>query len=300
MIRLSIEKSRQIIVAASPTCVEMLRFFQGRGGWIAVPPQVAAVRSRLRIDDYVTLYEDYRRIGICVMLAFVEPEELREWDRELCALSIEEQQLQLEEFANDCDSFGESLGGFFDLPETEEALSAARKQFELLPNDAQVRLTRMAQFLWSAMLAGFHNIISVMVHGEALTSLVPKAIHGDDEAYCKAVQIDRQLFLRHPYFISRFEQATADGDEAFLAKVAYRLKTPTARGKIRYPGLWTVFAMLDTLGWLDSSLTAEEILDICDEAGLHRFENRIEDPLALSKRIRAYRQMQKTALLSRH
>ena len=139
-----------------------------------------------------------------------------------------------------------------------------------------------------------------MVHGEPLTSLVMKAIQGDDESFCKSIQIDRQIYTHHPYSNIRISRAREHGESAFLEQVSYRLKTPTAKGRIRYPGVWTVLAMLDTLGWLDGTLTAAEILDICDAAGLELYENRIEDAGYMSKRIRDYRRMQKSISVSSH
>ncbi len=300
MIRLSLDKTRQLICAAAPVCLELLRLYQGRGGWITLPPVVAQIRSNLRIEGYVELYDDYRKIGVCVLLAFMEPAEFQDWSGELAALPPEDHQRELSRLIEEVDSLDASLDGVFQLPKSEQELARARAEFDSLSPEDQQRSIRFLAFLWSAMLAGFHDTLSVMVHGEGLTSLVPKAIAGDTEAFCKAVQIDRQLYTHHPAFRRRIDAAHAANEEDFLRAVSYRLQTKTSHGRIRYPGLWTVFSILDLFGWLDGSLTAEQILDICDEAGLHRFENRIEDANSLNKKLRLYRKMQKTALLSSH
>lgn len=278
----------------------MLRFYQGRGGWVSLPPVVAHIRANLRIENYVELYDDYRKIGVCVLLAFMEPEELKEWNDELAALPPKDHERQLSKLLEDIDSLDELLDGVFHLPQSEQELSLAKAVFAALSAEDQRKSIRCLAFLWSAMLAGVHDALSVMVHGERLSSLVPKAIAGDDEAFCKAIQIDRQLYSHHPAFRRRIDAAHATNDEVFLRNVTYRLRAKTSHGRIHYPGLWTVFSMLDIFGWLDGTLTAEQILDICDEVGLHAFENRIEDANALNKRLRAYRKMQKTALLSSH
>lgn len=57
--------------------------------------------------------------------------------------------------------------------------------------------------------------------------------------------------------------------------------------------------MLDALKWLDD-LTANEILDICDAAKLDRFQNRIEDTVAVNKQLARYRRYQKTGGVSMH
>ncbi len=299
MLRLSIDKTRELIVAGTPTCVEALRFFQSKGGWISLPPEIAAIRERLKINNYVVLYDDPRKISMCFLCAFMQPEEIKAWDLELSALPLEKQQEQLEEFVADFEGVGDAIEKIFDIHRTADEKRQAEREFDALPEAEKQKLIRVAQFLWSGFLTAFHNIVAVMVHGETLTSLVPKAIAGDDEAFCKAIQIDRRIYSHHPYFLQRIENAQSYGEAEFLSRAMYRLQNPTARSKIRYPGLWTVLASLDTLGWLDD-LTGAEILDICDAAGLHRWENRIEDPLALNKRVRAYKKMQKNALLSSH
>ena len=54
----------------------MLRYFQGKGGWVNLPPQVTALRAYLTIESYVELYDNPAKIGICVALAFVDQETL--------------------------------------------------------------------------------------------------------------------------------------------------------------------------------------------------------------------------------
>jgi len=287
-------------VAGTPTCVELLRFFQGKGGWISLPPEIAGIRQRLKIEDYVLLYDDVKKIGACFALAFMDAKELKTWGEELDAMTREDQEKQLEILTSDFEEIGVALERVLEISPTEQARLEAQKAFDALSVDEKLAATRFAQFMWSGFLSAFHNVIAVMVLGEALTTLVPKAIAGDDDAFCKAVQIDRQIYIHHPYFRQRIDKAESSAESEFLSRVSYRLRTPTSRGKIQYPGLWTVLATLDMLGWLDGSLTAAQILDICDEAGLHRYENRIEDPIAMNKRVRVYRRMQKTVLLSSH
>jgi len=53
-----------------------------------------------------------------------------------------------------------------------------------------------------------------------------------------------------------------------------------------------MFATLEPFGWLDD-FTASEILDMCDEAGLDRYQNRIEDENNLVRRRLEYREKQK-------
>lgn len=137
----------------------------------------------------------------------------------------------------------------------------------------------------------FYNTLSLMVHGQKLTTLVPLALKGDKEAFCKAVQIDRNLLDGHPYFRDTYARLLAGEDKGFLDALLYRIGNPTTRGKIRYPALYMVFTVLESFNWLDG-FTASEILDICDEAKLDRFQNRIEDENFLIKRRLEYRRFQ--------
>ncbi len=132
-----------------------------------------------------------------------------------------------------------------------------------------------------------------------MTSLVPKALSGDDGAFCRAVKIDRNLLAHHPYFIERKQRAQEKGEQEFLRHLSYHDSSPGLKGKIRYPGLYMVFAMLESVNWLDD-LAHSEILDICDTAGLERWQNRIDDVNYVTKRLLDYRKGQKLGRLSMH
>ena len=134
-----------------------------------------------------------------------------------------------------------------------------------------------------------------MVHGTKMTALVPLAMAGDDDAFLKAVQIDRMLLLHHPYFRDRKARAQNEGEMEFLSKLAYRESNPPLRSKIRYPGLYMLFGILESIRWLDD-LEHAEILDACDGAGLDRYQNRIEDVNYLTKRLSEYRIWKKVNL----
>ena len=54
-----------------------------------------------------------------------------------------------------------------------------------------------------------------------------------------------------------------------------------------------LFGILESFQWLND-LKHEEILDICDEAGLDRYQNRIEDVNYITKRLAEYRRWQKS------
>ena len=149
------------------------------------------------------------------------------------------------------------------------------------------------------ILAWLHESLAVMVHGEKMTSLVPRALAGDDEAFLNAIHIDKALMTLHPKFAERHRQAILDGDRTLLDKISYRLASPVTKGRAQLAGLFAVFAMLESLGWLND-LRHHEILDICDAARLDRWQNRIEDENAVTKALIKYRRYQKTGGVSMH
>jgi len=60
-----------------------------------------------------------------------------------------------------------------------------------------------------------------------------------------------------------------------------------------------LFGALEATGWLES-IKHHEMLNLCDSAGLDRFQNRIEDVNYLTKRFLEYRRWQQTGGVSMH
>jgi hypothetical protein len=298
------KKSQAIVLVSekAPEYVEFFREFQSYdGGWLIWPEFLLRVKANLKLDNYVLLYEDYRKINVCLFLFLMGEDGWKQWNDDLKNLSQEDQLATIEEFAQDLiDDDGQWLAEMIgEIPASPEEESEAKSLFEAMSQEEQVFLQKRASFLFLHILSAIHNYFSIMVNGEMMTSLVPKAMTGDQEAFCKAVKIDRNLITSHPYFKSRYEEAQANGEREFLRRISVNQTSPHLLGKIRYPGLYIVFAMLDALKWLDD-LTANEILDICDAARLDRFQNRIEDTVAVNKQLARYRRYQKTGGVSMH
>ena len=180
------------------------------------------------------------------------------------------------------------------FPKTESERENARNVFESLNETEQTAVITRTQYFLFFIYASFYNLLSVMIHGQKLTTLVPLAMQGDKEAFCKSVQIDRNLLTGHPYFKNTYARLLRGEDQDFLECLLYRMGNPTTRSRIRFPTLYMVFATLESFQCLDEH-TASEILDICDTAQLDRFQNRIEDENNLIRRRRDYRNMQKLA-----
>lgn len=289
-IRPSREKAIGLVISLAPEYAEFLTFFQGPGGWLRLPKQLIDIKNRLNIHNYPELYDDEKKINVALMFGLIGEEEFKKWNAEVSQMSSEEQLALVNELVDDSDLW--DVSHFFP-PEGEEAIARVKAEYEALSVEDRLIVDRRAQFFWSYFFAHFHNVLSVMIHGEKLTSLVSKTLAGDDQAFFKAVQVDRSLLTHQPYFVRRYREAAECGEAEFLKKIAYRQSNPTLRGKIRYPALYMVFALLETLNWLDD-LKHEEVLDICDQAQLDHYQNRIEDVNYLTKRLIEYRRMQKT------
>jgi len=302
MIRCTKNDAIKLVVQTAPKYLEFYREFQAFDrGWLRWPERLIDLRKKLNIENYVILYDDERRIGNAFLLFLYGEKGLKEWNESLKSLSSEEQQAYINEYTQELieldDAEIESL--FPVIPESGAEEAQAQNDFLALPEEERLEQSKRLAFFLLFFFSSLHNYFSVMTCGEKMTSLVPKAVGGDDDAFLKAIQIDRHLLKAHPYFIERHARALQNGEIEFLNNVSYRLTNPHLRGKIIYPGIYVVFAILEVMGWLDD-LSHEEILDICDAAGLDRWQNRIEDVNYLTKRLAGYRRYQKTKGVSMH
>lgn len=296
ILRIDRKTARELTVSAASNYIEMLNLFQKNRGWAKWPDNIIKIRKNLKADNYHALYDDERTIGIALIMSLMGVETFKVWNTELNSLSPSEQLAVIDEAMREVDEF--DFKGFFP-PESDEELEAAKTEFEQVSEEDKKEYVRRGQLFYGYMFAYFHNALSVMVFGEKLTSLVARAKTGDQDAFCKAVQIDRGLLIHHPYFSETKASAQNAGDEQFLADIAYRESNPTLRSKIRFPALYAVFSLLDSLSWLDD-FKHSEILEICDAVNMDRNANHISDVSYVSKRLKEYRRFQQTGGLSMH
>lgn len=274
----------QFIGSMAPEWSWLLRQIESDGGHLRFPPMVTRAIVNLRIENYPLLYESEAAISLTVFRAFLTQNEIVELNSRLTEQSPEERGQTMRELVDGLSKFDQAC----EFPKTPAAEKLAQAEFNALSKEDQTETIKVAQHLWMGFLAGFFQNVSVMVHGEKLTSLVAQAKAGNDDAFCKAVQIDKRILTTIPYFKQRFERATLEGDQNFCDALAYRLWCPPYKGKIRHKSLWMAFAFLDMVGLLDT-LKHQEILELCDEAGIGDYANRIEDVKHLSKRLSDFR-----------
>lgn len=294
-----IEKSiaRFLTIILVPECGEIFKTIRAkRNGWIKMPAWLEQARKNSGLGDtYVTLYEAEPRINYCLIKAiFLEntSEQVKQFDNAFAVVS-EVEKLTILKNSND-DSLNENISTEIEevLSQLREAPEITQEEFDALPEEERIAITHRAQFFLAFFYATFFNSIALMVHGQKLTTLVPLALQGDKKAFCKAVQIDRNLLTGHPFFRDIYARLQTGEAPNFLDDISRHISRRPIQGKIRYPTLYSLFATLDSFKWLDD-FTASEILDMCDEAGLDRYQNRIEDENYLVKRRLEYRKNQK-------
>lgn len=288
------DTTRAFIVEVAPLYTEMFRDIQ-LGTWRGFPRAILTICNNLKIHNYVGLYDGERRIGAALALGVLGPDTLREVDTELSKLTYQEQCDYLDGLTTEIMHLDLENA----LPKTEVERKALREWFQQLPDVEKQEVIKHGQWFWNGVFSYFYNTLSLMIHGAKLTCLVQQAMQGCPDAFAKAIQVDRLLLSHHPYFIQRRFDAYERNDLKLLTKIAYRERSPVIRGKIRYPGLYMVFACLDATNHLDD-FTHAEILDMCDEARLDRYQNAIQDVNYVTKRFREYRRKQKGGELSMH
>lgn len=277
----------------TPLYAELYQEFKADGGRVKFPSRFGKIRSA--VAKYVELYDNELKPGVSIFIGLLGEKGFHDFNALAASWSEQDTEEFLENFGNE-ESF-DALLDSFDIPQSEAEWTEQEKALESIPETEQAKAAKIGAFFFSGIFAHFFNTFSLMTHGATLVSLVLQAMQGDDEAFGKAVQVDRNLLTHHPFFVSRKQLAQDEGDTSFLRMLAYRESNPNLKGKIQYPALFMLFGMLEQVGWLDK-LRHEEILDLCDEIGLDRFQNRIEDVNYLTKRLADYRRFQKTGGVS--
>lgn len=271
----------------------MLREIEKQQGWFRFPSFINNAITNLKLASYPLLYVSEGAIAGAFLKGFMSSEEIQQFNTEIEAASLEERAELLEILDGITNDFVDGIH----IPKTPGEQKAVQEAFAALSPEEQLQSIKMGQHFFLFFLPSFHQCLSVMVHGEKLTSLVAQAQTGNDDALVKAIQIDKRILTEMPYFKMRFARAQDEADSGFLDKVAYRLKVPPYHGKIRHKTLWLTFAILEQSGWLNH-LSYRQVLEICDEVGVGGYENRIQSEKHLGSRLREYREFQKRGIVT--
>lgn len=271
-----------------PDAEWLLGQIESEQGWLRFPPYLRNLITNLKIESYPLLYRSEEAMATMLLKGWMSTEEIKAFGAELEAASQEERGEVVIDLCNCLGEFAEKI----EIPKTPAQQRDVEARFRAMSPEDQANSTRMAQHFFCFFFATFFQNLSVMVHGEKLTSLVAQAKAGNDKAFTKAIQIDKRILSADPYFSERFARAQMEPPSDFYDDVSYRIKAAPYRGKIRHKSLWLAFSMLERTGLLES-LSHREIMEMCDEAGVGGYENRIQSEKHLGARLREYRQFQK-------
>lgn len=285
--------ARELLRFAVPSWEDMLNHLESSGGRLKFRAELSATLTHLGITDYPLIYENPNAIGGILMRAFVAPGEVKAFNTKLEEASPAGRVQILR------DQVGElgDLDEMFEFPDTEEKKMRALADFDALDAQTRDEAVRFSQNLLMAVFAQFYEYLSIAVHGEKLSSLVAQAKRGNDLAFGKAVQIDGRILTVIPYFKDRHARASTEDHESFLTMVSRKRASAPYKGKIAHKSLWMTFAFLESCGLL-STVTGEELLDLCNDVGVGKTGPRIEDVKNIQKRLAEYRKFQKRGALS--
>jgi hypothetical protein len=259
----------------------------------SVSPYLSGLISNLKIEAYPLLYRSEDAMAAMLLKGWMTTEEIQALGAELEVASPQERG---EFVINLCNGLGEIVEQI-EIAKTPAQRRAAEAKFKAMSAEDQAESVRQAQHFFCFFFASFYQNLSVMVHGEKLTSLVTQANNGNDKAFAKAIQIDKRILTVDPYFRARYERAQMEPPDDFFDDLAYRLKAPPYKGKIRHKSLWLAFSVLERSGLLDT-LTRREIMEMCDEAGVGGDKNRIASDKHLGNRLQEYREFQKRGIVT--
>jgi hypothetical protein len=269
----------------------LLSEIEKNGGRVKFKPWFYQALENLQITDYAKFYAVENIHLRLFKVAWLDPEAIKELNEELEKATEEERTKFLDDWINLLNQEDDDESLPFKIPLTLEEEEQARQQLESLSDTERSQLLSRYDCFLIFFIINLHDYLSLMVHGRKITQLVTEAIQGNDASFVLAVQIDHTVMQSIPYFQARETRAHREGDTDFLDKLAYRKRIPPLQGKIRFRLLYLLFSILESMNLLDD-LSHSEILDICDEAKLDRWQSRIEDVNYLTKRLREYRRFQ--------
>ena len=270
----------RLLKSIIPIIDDAIEYMQDSGGWLPLNDQFLSAINNLKITDWAKYYMDENKFKAVGMLGLVGEEGLRDiTDPDLLKKEIK---TELAEFLEEGDL----------VPPTEEEIERLQAEFKASSCEERQAISKQAAFFLLAFVTSLFHYLALMVHGRTMCQLVAAAAASDDDAYRRAVQIDRTV-LYLPYFRDRLVRAQFDHDAVFMKRVGDSFKRPILSSRIRYRTLWLAFAILDDEGLL--GIPHEQLLDICEQAGVYGKQHGIEDVGHIRKRLHDYRMYQRNS-----
>jgi len=254
---------------------------EANGGWLPLRDLFFDIAKNPAIRKWPELYLDQRKIKTFTFYGLVGGDFFK---------GASDPAKLMEEFKRD---FVDSMEESDFVTPTDDEIERCKSEFSSYDEDTQTELAKHAALLSLGSIALVLNYLALMVHGRTMCQLVADAMGCDDDAYRRAVQIDRTV-LYLPYFQDRMIRAQFGSEGPFLEAVGNSLKRPILSSRIRHRTLWMTFAMLEDEGLL-AGLSHDRLLDICEQIGVYGKAHGVEDVGHLRKRLRDYRRYQRTS-----
>jgi hypothetical protein len=216
-----LESTVRLMKSLVPLIDDAICYMQENDGWLPINDETLSTIRNLNLTDWAKFYLDEKRFKAVSMLGSVGEEALQNITDP--PKFREELKDELAELLEDDD---------FTVP-TDVEIEQAQLEFANSDKETQNEISKQTAFTIYAIVTGLFTYLALMVHGRTMCQLVADAITGDDDAYRRAVQIDRTV-LYLPYFQDRMFKAQFSDDAIFLKKVGDSLKRPILSSKIRY------------------------------------------------------------------
>lgn len=277
-----------LLLAVVPTFVLLQKQIFDRAGDLPVHADINALISRLKIEDYPILYRDERLIWANFLFGELGRDNFQAFCAEAETLSLEARSDLLLSMVSDAE---EEVAGVVDslFIKDKRVLVRLRRDFRRLSPSQQKGAVESARRCAGALLAGFYQSMSLMTHGEKLTSLVAKAIDGDIEAAAKAIQVDKRIYLEIPE-IKRmwFRIMSSPGTPEARRFLAAHGVAPFGGG-LEYRAAYLIVALLDQLQLLDA-ISNVRLLELMDRAGIVSVTNEpFPEQKAFDRVVREYK-----------
>ena len=267
----------RLIRALLPEINDAIQHMEANRGWFPLKREFVDLIEDLEISNWAWLYLDEKRLKSVSLLSLIEPDEFVDIsDPEQYRKYIKQE-------------FTRLIEGTSSAPPADDKIEKSQLIFKLATDEEKRLFSNQVAMYTYGFIAALFNYLALLVHGRTMCQLVADAMAGDDEAYRKAVHIDRSV-LYLPYFQKRMLQSQFGREEKFLRELCLGVQSPIIKNRVQNKKLWLMFAILENEGLL--GLPQKQILDICMEAGVCDGEQGIENVRDLKQHLDAYRQQQ--------
>lgn len=282
----ALRRSVYILKILVPQFEEILQDIRSGHGLLNFPSAFQELLSKEGLPSWAKFYEDPLKLKALTLKALLGNQQTKELIEQFKDKSEDEKIAFREELKTELIESG-ALAATFDNV-TTASLDEARESWNTMTGEEQTEGQVHLFLVLYSMITQIHYYLALMTFGCSICDLVAKAKKGDDDAFFKAVQIDKTILTDIPYFRKRLLIAHTGCEPQFFANLSNAIKGPLLGKKLSYPMLMLVFAVLDDEGFLD--LPLDQLMDICEEVGVYGREFGIEDVNSLRLRRKYYRE----------